>query len=70
MRNISKQNSSTSNFSDSRPLVQNKVKNVASYLAIWLAVPTFWKSHGYFIMLSFSIKPLDQTNETEKVCLK
>ena len=41
--------------------IQNKVKNVAT----WLPVPTFWKSHGHFIMVSFSIKPGDQTDETE-----
>ena len=32
-----------------------------------LAVPTFWKSHGHglFMMVSFSIKPGQQTDETE-----
>ena len=49
-------------FNFFRLLVQNKVKNVASYL---VTAPSFWKSHGHFITVSFSIKPGDQTNETE-----
>ena len=32
---------------------------------MYLAVPTLRKSHGHFIKVSFSIKPGDQTGETE-----
>ena len=43
------------------PKQSQLVKNVAT----WLPAPTFWKSHGHFIIVSFSIKPGDQTDETE-----
>ena len=44
-----------------RLLVQPNQSQECSYLASC----TFWKSHGHFIMVSFSIKPGDQTDEIQ-----
>ena len=32
---------------------------------MYLASSLFWKSHGHFMMMSFSIRPGDQTDTAE-----
>ena len=32
---------------------------------MYLAGSLFWKSHGHFMMVSFSINPGNESNETE-----